>query len=85
MLRQGLPCPPVRLVMMLTTRALQVSSPPPMKSKLRVICSYPTLKVYVYDIGHVQSTQPNIPKQFFTGSLEHAQRMPLSKHVHRTC
>ena len=35
--REGLPCPPVRVLMMPTTRVLQVHSPPPMKSKLRVI------------------------------------------------
>ena len=27
--------------------------------------------------------QPNSPMQFFTGSVEHAQRTPLSEHVHR--
>ena len=29
-------------------------------------------------------SQPNIPMQFFTCSMEHAQRTPLSEHVHRT-
>ena len=35
-------------------------------------------------IGHAQSIQPNTPMHIFTGSMEHAQRTPLSEHVHRT-
>ena len=27
---------------------------------------------------------PNTPMQFFTGSMEHALRTPLSEHIHRT-
>ena len=29
-------------------------------------------------------SQPDTPMQLFTGSMEHAQRTPLSEHVHRT-
>ena len=51
------------------------------------------IKGHAQAIGHAKSTksntltplnQPNNPMQFFTGSMEHAQRTPLSKHVHRT-
>ena len=42
------------------------------------------IKRHAQDIGYAQSTQPYIPMQFFTGSMEHAQRTPLSEHVHRT-
>ena len=52
----------------------------------RVLLNTPGLKIkrHVQDIGHAQCTQANIPMQFFTGSMEHAQRTPLSEHVHRT-
>ena len=52
----------------------------------RVLLNTPGLKIkrHVHDIGHGQSTQPNTPMQFFIGSMEHAQRTPLSEHVHRT-
>ena len=42
------------------------------------------MKRHVQDIGHAQSTKPNTPMHFFTGSMEHAQRIPLSVHAHRT-
>ena len=29
-------------------------------------------------------SQPNTPMQFLTGSMQHAQRTPLSEHVHKT-
>ena len=29
-------------------------------------------------------SQPNTPMQFFTGSMEHTQRTPMSEHAHRT-
>ena len=46
----------------------------------RVLLNTPGLKIkrHAQDIGHAQSTQPNTPMQFFTGSMEHAQRIPLS-------
>ena len=52
----------------------------------KVPLNTPGLKIkrHVQDIGHAQSTQPNTPKHFFTGFMEHAQRTPLSEHVHRT-
>ena len=51
----------------------------------RVLLNTPVLKIkmHAYDMGHAQSTQPNTPMQFFTGSMEHGQRTPLSEHVHR--
>ena len=47
----------------------------------RVLLNTPGLKIkrHAQDIGHDQSTQPNTPMQFFTGSMEHAQRTPLSE------
>ena len=49
----------------------------------RVLLNTPGLKIkrHVLDIEHVQSTQPSTPMQFFTGSMEHAQRTPLSEHM----
>ena len=40
----------------------------------RVLLNTPGFKTkrHVHDIGHAQSTQPNTPVQFFTGSVEHA-------------
>ena len=32
----------------------------------------------------VTLNQPNSSMQFFTGSMKHAQRTPLSEHAHRT-
>ena len=32
----------------------------------------------------ISLSQPNTPMQFFTGSMEHTQRTPLSEHAHRT-
>ena len=42
------------------------------------------IKRHAHDTGHGQSTQPNSLMQFFTGSMEHAQRTPLFDHAHRT-
>ena len=51
------------------------------------------IKGHVKAIEHAQSTQPNTltplnqPNtlmEFFTDSMEHAQRTPLSEHAHRT-
>ena len=42
------------------------------------------IKRHEQDIGHAQSAQPNIPIHYYTGSMEHAQRTPLSEHAHRT-
>ena len=52
----------------------------------RVLLKTPGLKIkrHAQDIGHAQSSQPNSPMHFFTGSMEHAQRTPLSKHAHIT-
>ena len=52
----------------------------------RVLLNSPGLKIkrHAQDIGHTQSTQPNIPMHIFTGCMENALRTPLSKHVHRT-
>ena len=52
----------------------------------RVLLNTPGLKIkrHVQDIGHALSTQPNTPMHFFTGSMEHAQRTPLSEHACRT-
>ena len=52
----------------------------------RVLLNTPGLKIkrHAQDIGHAQSTQPKIPMHIFTGSMEHAERTPLSEHVHRT-
>ena len=52
----------------------------------RVLLNTPGLKIkrHAHDIGHAQSTQPNTPMQFFTGSIEHTQRTSLTEHVHRT-
>ena len=52
----------------------------------RVLLNTPGLKIkrHAHAIGHAQSTQHNTPMQFFTGSMEHAQRTPLSEHAHRT-
>ena len=53
----------------------------------RVLLNTPGLKIkrHAQDIGHAQSTALNTPMQFFTGSMEHAQRTPISEHAHRTC
>ena len=55
----------------------------------RVLLNTPGLKIngHVQDtqfIGHALSTQPNTPMNIFTGSMEHAQRAPLSEHAHRS-
>ena len=52
----------------------------------RVLLNIPGLKIkrYAQDIGHAQSAQPNTPMHFFTCSIEHAQRTPLSYHTYRT-
>ena len=52
----------------------------------RVLLNTPGLKIkrHAHDIGHAQSPLPNTPMQFFKGSMEHAQRTPLSEHAHRT-
>ena len=58
----------------------------------RVLLNTPGLKIkrHMQGIGHAQNnqpnthtslSQPNTPMQFFTGSMEHAQRTPLSEHV----
>ena len=51
-----------------------------------ILLNIPGLKIkrHVQNTGHAQSTQPNTPMHIFTGSLEHAQRTPLSEHAHRT-
>ena len=50
-----------------------------------LLLNTPGLKIkrHVQNIGHAQSIQPNTPLHIFTGSMEHAQRTPLSKQVHR--
>ena len=52
----------------------------------RVHINTPGLKIkkHAQDIGHAQSTQANTPMHIFTGSMEHAQKTPLSEHIHRT-
>ena len=52
----------------------------------RVLLNTPGLKIkrHAHDIGHVQSTQPNTPMQFFMGPMDHVQRTPLPEHAHRT-
>ena len=52
----------------------------------RVLLNTPGFKIKRHEqhIGHAQSTQPNTPMHIFTGSMEHAQRTPLSEHAHRT-
>ena len=51
----------------------------------RVLLNTPGLKIKrpVQDIGHAQANQPDTPMHFFTGSMEHAQRTPLSEYAHR--
>ena len=51
-----------------------------------ILINTPGLKIkrYAQDIGHAQSTQTNTPMHFFTGSMEHAQRTPLSEHAYIT-
>ena len=41
------------------------------------------IKRHAQGIWHAQSTQPNIPMHFFTGSMEHAERTTLYEHAHR--
>ena len=43
----------------------------------------PKIKRQTQDMGHAQSTQPNITIHFFTGSMKHAQRTSLSEYAHR--
>ena len=52
---------------------------------IKVLLNTPWLKIKrnAHDIGHDQSTQPNTPMQFFTGSMKHVQRTSLSKHGYR--
>ena len=52
----------------------------------RVLLNTPQLKIkrHAQDIGHAQSTQPNTPMHFFTGSMEHSNGTPLSEHAHGT-
>ena len=55
----------------------------------RVFLNKPGLKINGHvqctsSIWHAQSYQPNAPTHIFTGSVEHAQRTPLSEHAHRT-
>ena len=42
------------------------------------------IKSHVQGIWHAQSNQPNTPMQFFTGSMAHTQRTPLSEHALKT-
>ena len=60
-----------------------------------VLLNTPGLKIkrHAQAIGYAHNSQPNsltplnqpnTPMQFFTGSMEHAQRTHLSEHVHRT-
>ena len=39
--------------------------------------------MHAQDIGHAQSTQPNTPMHFFTGSVENAQRTAYLRHAHK--
>ena len=52
----------------------------------RVLLYTPVLKIksHAQDIGHAQPTQLNTPMHIFIGSMEHAQRTPLSEHTHKT-
>ena len=61
----------------------------------RLLLNTPVFKIkrHAQAIGHAQNTQPNsptmlsqpnTPMEFFTGSMEYAQRTPFSEHVHRT-
>ena len=54
------------------------------KGKLNLHHIWHRVTSYVQNIGHAQSTQPNTPMHIFIGSMGHAQRTPLSEHVHRT-